>query len=238
MCYYSFHNSTAAHICVQSCADWHLPFTAALQQSRWSLRNRLQCENEITLSRLLLLINVRRCDFIHANMPRGCSVLFREFNRRRPPCAWYLFSFRASLCMASRLHTISHTLIVTNYTLKQDSSSALAACDVFHQQEQRCVQGFLRARCQVAGHNKSIMRSWGSSLRPVPRDLHPGLEMSQIHTTTALRGMWPAKNTTKNYMSCRLSDRTVVEFFGSVVRKAPIEEQKPSFSVCDGPKRL
>lgn len=132
-------------------------------------------------------------------MPSGRSVLFRAFDRHRPLPAWFPFSSRASSCMISSLHTISHIQIFANYTPKQDSSSNLAACDVFGQQEQRCVQGFPRARYQVAGHNKSIM--WpcrvrpprGSSLRPVHWGLHLELEMSQIQTTAAPQGMWPGK---------------------------------------------
>lgn len=111
----------------------------------------------MTFLRPPLLVNVRYCALISANMPSGRSVLFRAFDRHCPLPAWFPFSSRASSCMISSLHTISHVQIFANYTLKQDSSSNLAACDVFGQQEQRCVQGFLRARYQVAGHNKSIM---------------------------------------------------------------------------------
>lgn len=152
-----------------ACKTVQIGTCLSLQQSRRSVRTRLQWENEITFWRLLLLLSVRYCAFIQANVPRGRSVLFRAFNRRRPPCAWFLFGFRASSCMMSTLHTISHTLIVTNYTLKQDSGSTSAACDVFCQQDQRCARGFLRARHQVAGRNKSIMWSRSSSLGPAPR---------------------------------------------------------------------
>lgn len=145
LCCYYFHNGTAAHLCVQNCADWHLPLTAALQQWRRSLRNRLQCENEIPFSRRLLLVNVRYCGFHsgkHAIWTQ--RVILEHSTDVVPPRAWFLFSFRASSCMISRLHTISLTLIVTNYTLKRGTSPTLAACDVSRQQEQRCVQGFLR----------------------------------------------------------------------------------------------
>lgn len=193
LCCNYFHNGTAAHVCVQICADWHLPLT-----ERRSLRNHLQCENEIPFSRRLLLVDVRYCGFHSGKHAKWTQrVILEHSTDVVPPRAWFLFSFRASSCMISRLHTISLTLIVTNYTLKRGSSSTLAACDVSRQQEQRCVPGFLRARYQVAGRNKSIMWSWGSSLKPVPRGLHPELEMSQIQTTTALRGMWPGKNPTK-----------------------------------------